>query len=458
MFSTPLYDELTRRADRGKTRFHMPGHKGKSAHFPAAARIDFTELEGTDNLYMAQGVIAKSQRQTAKAYGASGCMYLTCGATAGIFTALSFFAGEQVLVDRNCHKSVIHACAALDITPKYLAGQILPGYNISKPIEITRADLCGCRAAIITSPTYYGLNWDIHEAANTCKQAGAKLIVDAAHGAHLPFLGRKSPIEQGADLCVMSPHKTLCALGQAGLLLSGGAFSQQELENAAQVFATSSPSYVIMASIELAVFQALTEKDRLLENAAIVEQIRQKINRLEKITALTGADLDPLRLCVNFGSAGVNAREIAKALEREHDIVCEMADNLNIVFIITAADTRSELEKLYLAIEKIEKFLKCDIIECVDRAALPQTAQTAATPRAALFGKKSRVSLEHSLGRVSAQVITVYPPGTVICAPGQVIDEQILAYLFSNGQKPTDEMWVSNFYAPEKPARKGIKP
>ena len=443
MFDTPLYNLLLGKADKNRVRFHMPGHKGKNPWFEQTSRIDFTELCDTDNLYNAGGVILKSEQNIAKVFGANGCIFITCGATAGIFAALSFFAGEQILIDKNCHKSVLHACAALNITPRYLSSPILDGYNITKPGEILAQDVQGCAGAIITSPTYYGLAWDIQKTAQICKENGTALIVDAAHGAHLPFLsGFKSPIEQGADLCVYSPHKTLSALGQGAILLSGGRFGQTQLENAAQIFATSSPSYPIMASLELSVAGAIQNKGRLEKNAEMVLQMRKSINRFERVRVLDCENQDPLRLCINLENTPKTGTETAKILETEHDIVCEMADKLNIVFIITGADTEDDIEKLENAIEKIENNFKCDIIDSSRYIKLPPVAKTVLAPRQALFGRKEHVRLGQACERVSAQVITVYPPGTVICAPGQVIDVQTTAYLLDNGKTPQDMVWV----------------
>ncbi|MEG0440969.1 MAG: aminotransferase class V-fold PLP-dependent enzyme, partial [Oscillospiraceae bacterium] len=247
MEKTPLYDALRAFAAQNPTRFHMPGHKGRGE----GNLLDFTELPPTGDLYGGGDVIAEAEALWAAAWKMPHCQFLTGGSTQGLQTA--FFAachpGEEVLLDRASHRAVHNALALLDLHPHYLMRDgetpILPSdvENFLKTHEKVKT-VC------ITSPTYYGVLSDIPEIAHVVHSHGGVLLVDAAHGAHLPFLGANPFL--GADLVVTSAHKTLPALGQSALIFSSERFTVEALRKAAAITGTSSPSYLIMASLDRA--------------------------------------------------------------------------------------------------------------------------------------------------------------------------------------------------------------
>ena len=256
---TPLYDVLKEYASSSPGRWHMPGHKGNCLTAPelmGVAPLDVTELPSTGNLYTAGPPFEEAQRLWAEEFGFEYCQFLTGGSTMGIHTGLSLCArpGSRILLDRNCHRAAFHALALLDLEPVYLERPWLREDSLIGPVSPEDVENSlerhpDIKTVCITSPTYAGVLSNIWAISRIVHARGGKLFVDGAHGAHLPFLGL-DPFS-GADAVVASAHKTLPALGQAALLFTRG-MEPEQVRRMASVYGTSSPSYPIMASMDLA--------------------------------------------------------------------------------------------------------------------------------------------------------------------------------------------------------------
>ncbi len=438
----PLYNSLLRRADEGASRFHMPGHKGKEV-FPSllsgAQYIDFTELYGTGNLYDGIPPISDAEELAARLWGVADAFYLTGGATQGILTSLLLASRRcgKILLDRGCHKSVYNAISLFNLEYTSVSGNISEPFGIFSPISPETIDEAlshdpSVGAVVITSPTYYGVISDIEGISKACKKHGAMLIVDEAHGAHLPFHeGFHGATRLGATLSVCSLHKTLPALGQAALITSDGTIPPEEIRSASAVFGTSSPSYNIMASMDLAVAfmnRDGREKSRILE--AKVSEIRETINSKSRFKALSDGALDPLRLTVCTACGGLCGYDAAGILERDFGIVCEMADMRNVLFIITVADEVCELSALLNSLLALSE--KASGIE--DTQEIPRIPTEARiSPNKALLSKPVNLPLSDCAGKVSAATVSIYPPGIPLIAPGEVISDEHISHLLKNG-------------------------
>lgn len=416
--NTPLYHALTAFAGTDPLRMHMPGHKGKGLPgWEQLTRLDFTELPPTGNLYEEGGAIGEAEILWAKAFGMRECLMLTCGSTQGIHSALTLTCpiGSALLADRNCHRSVYHTMALLDLTPVYLMEKTAQGVEtiLKKHPEI--------KTVCITSPDYYGTLYDVTGISKVCHRFGAKLVVDGAHGAHLPFLGIDH--YRGADLVVCSAHKTLPALGQAALLFSGGAYSAEDLRRAASIHGTSSPSYPILASMDLARawMESKEGQERYRAACRRVREMRQKF------PALNGENLDPGRLTLRVKDGYETER-----LLQEQGIWPEMADRGHVVFIVTGADSMADLDRLEQALEKLE------LEEDTETYPMPPQPEIVLRPRQALFAPAKTVSLADSEGEISACQIAPYPPGVPVVAPGEIITKKHLAYLREIGYNNPD--------------------
>lgn len=421
--STPLYDALTQFAVQNPLRMAMPGHKGKPIPgLPAEyARLDFTELPPTGNLYGEDmDCIAQAEQAWAETWGADSCLFLTGGSTQGVHTMLMLSGSDTILTDRVSHRSIHTGLALLDKKPIWFTRPWLSHVGTAGPVEpeAVEAELNAhpeCRAVCVTSPTYYGVLSDIPALAEVCHRHGAKLLVDGAHGAHLFLLG-ENPY-RGADLVTVSAHKTLPAPGQSALLFGNG-ITLDQLRQASLIFATSSPSYPMMAALDALRPWLLAEgKQRYQETAQMVAQLRKKYPALTE----TDTQLDPTR----FTLCTENGDQVEKFLQAHH-IWPEMADSEHIVFILTCADGVEEVERLEQALDAFGLHGKIRPHSTVSAPPLPQSV---CTPREALFAPKETVDLAQAAGRIAAEQIAPYPPGVPIAAPGERIDEKILAYL-----------------------------
>ena len=423
MENTPLYTALRDFAAQNPLRMHMPGHKGKDLPGPELARsasIDFTELPPTGNLFDGGGAIEAAEMLWAEVFGMEHCLFLTGGSTQGVLAALTLACppGSELLLDRGCHRSAFHAMALLDLNPVYVARPWLAQGAVTGPISPSDVENLlkthpNIKALCITSPTYYGVLSDIPALAAVMHRHGGILVVDGAHGAHLPFLGINH--YSAADLVVVSAHKTLPAPGQSALLFSGKRFSHADLRRAGSIYGSSSPSYPLMAALDLC--RARMEEEGA---AAYRETVRAVAALRRDFPALTEEDapLDPTRLTL-LSPDGLEAQA---ELERRN-VWPEMADPGHVVLIPTCADTAEDLSRLRRALEKAR------LGPCPAFPPPPELPERVLTPRQALFAPGKDLPLDQAEGETAAAPIAPYPPGVPVVAPGERIGKKTIAYL-----------------------------
>ena len=430
--NAPLYNKLCALAQSDTLRMHMPGHKGKTMPAPFPAAIDYTEIPPTGNLYTGEGPIAQAEELAVQTWGADHAFFLTGGSTQGVMAGLALCAapGEKILLDRNAHKSFFSAVALLDLDPVYLRAP-----DAALVAEALRADP-EIRVVCVTSPTYYGVIYDLAAIAGICGQYGVRLLVDEAHGAHFPFVGcGPCAVGLGADVCVCSAHKTLPALGSSALLFTGAAFSAAAVREKTALFGTSSPSYPIMASIDWA--RAWLEeaggKENYHRSADAAATLRREINARGVFHALSGEDgltLDPTRLTVMTACAGLDGRQAGKLLEERYHIWPEMDNRDCVVFILTCCDTEEDLRRLADALRALEANAPGVPLAAV---AAPPEPEICCSVRRAVFAHHRFVPLRAAEDCVSAACIAPYPPGVPVVAPGERISRAILTYLAETG-------------------------
>jgi lysine decarboxylase len=399
-----LFETLTSYAGRGAARFHMPGHKGVLPRpFDSVAKIDVTELDTTGDLYYeSDGAIRRSERGMAALFGAKDCLYLTGGATQGVFTALASAVqpGGTVNIWRGCHRSVHNALALLDLRPVWF----WDAPEAPAPV-------------FYTSPDYYGR---LYPRPDT----GGLTLCDAAHGAHLPFcLPEYTP---PGNLWVASAHKTLGVLGQSAMLLSDGMADPELLREQSSVFGTASPSFVLLASLDAG-------REELEKNG------RESWARVAAFSgALAKRDgrvfvQDPAKVTVTTGDGLSDASRLA----REFSVVCEAADKDRLVFMLSPHNTDEEFVRLERALASIP--LRNVRPQPERRYEIPQTVMT---PREAFFAPRERVSLRGSAGRVAARVFAPSPPGVPFFSPGELIDKKTLEIISEMCYTVEETIWV----------------
>lgn len=451
-----LRKELLSYSQLGMYSFHTPGHKGRedilsSLVFPD---YDLTELPGLDILHNPQGIIAEAQREAAKAYGAEETFFLVNGATAGnqaMFLALmSNLKGKKIRIERQAHRSVIGALILSGLIPEYVPAVIHPDFDLPLGLDIQSyfASYEQIGAFHLTSPSYYGTVVDLDAILRRRdKEAPAiPVLVDQAHGSH--FQGSLFPsgaVGQGADLVVHSTHKTMAALTQAAMIhVNGKRIDRAELKKSLEILQTSSPSYLLMMSLENAV--------RNLENHHQWEDLREEVVQLqekldgplriltEKDVGLYGIkEVDWSKILVNVSSLEISAAEAVDFLRTSFRIEPELWDERNILFMLGVGNRPEEVRVLGKALESLVKRYsrktgvpnscrkkrksQCYIEEGFLSQALPPVRLT---PREAWLAPKKVVKIKESLGRIAGETISVYPPGIPLVAAGEEITADVL--------------------------------
>lgn len=442
-----LLDFLKRYASSNTLRFHMPGHKGKqenmgfSSYLPG---IDITEIDGSDNLHKPQGQIRDSQIRASKLFGSKETLYLVNGSTSGVYTAIMgvLKPGEKALVQRNSHKSVYNGAMLGGIELEYL----YPEYSdtlgltlgvcpdeVEKKLSSDRA----IGAVFITSPTYYGIVADLERIAEITHSYGAVLIVDEAHGSHLSFAEDLPPsaVQSGADIVIQSTHKTLLGYTQSAMLhICTDTIDVDRIKEMATVHQSTSPSYVLLASLDNAVSYFETRgRDDFKIYLRYLREFREEISNLDGVTLLDktrvdGFYYDETRLV--FSLEGLGGVELEERL-RKKSIELEMSDESYGVAISTVADSQEDLRALFLALEEISDDIGPLASQNMrgHKYSRPPTPNRILNIRDAFYMDKEKVDLIDSAGRVSGNLVTPYPPGIPILVPGEEISPEMIDYI-----------------------------
>lgn len=424
--TTPVCDFVRSYAAKNPLRLHMPGHKGVS--LLGFEDMDITEIDGADSLYEAEGIIAESEANASALFGCD-TFYSTEGSSqcirAMLFLACMSEENAQkplVLAGRNAHKTFLSAAALLDFDTQWLYGENSSSYlscDISAEyLEKAIASAERKPASVyITSPDYLGNTADIESLAAVCHSHGVLLLVDNAHGAYLRFLPQpQHPVDLGADICCDSAHKTLPVL-TGGAYLHIAPSVKEKLsplaKNALAMFGSTSPSYIIMQSLDMAnkyIADGYSHK---------LAQCCERVSGVKKLLEDNGFELfgnEPLKITIAAKAYGYTGKELADIL-KEKDIVCEFCDPDFIVFMFTPETTSQQLR--YFT-EVICGIPRREAVKTVPpRFSRPKTAMPV---RKAAFSPSEEIPVKDAVGRVLAAATVGCPPAVPIVVCGEVID------------------------------------
>ncbi len=422
-------------------RFHMPGHKGRGlAGFwrDELQLWDVTELSNTDNLHAPHGAIAAAQTNMARTYGVDTSFFVVNGATNAVQAMiLALDEGEKLLLARDCHRSAVNGAALRGIETCYIA----PEYDEARGLlgMVTAAELerrltqTGASAALITSPNMYGFCADIAALADVAHRHGALLFVDGAHGAHFPFSDALPRALGGvADLFSHSQHKTMDALTQAASLHLGACrISPERLRRALAMTETTSPSYLLMASLDWSVYMAgRRDWTGQVARCVALEHEIASISGFSVFLDSVGVGVferDRTRLVIEVTGRGYTGYE-ALALLEQRGIYIEMADERRLVLITTPSDDADWYVRLLSALTQLPQ--RAPRSARSDGEAIRFAARTQrASIREAVFSPARTVPLAEAEGCVAAEPIGIYPPGIALVMPGEVIDRLAVDYL-----------------------------
>ncbi len=457
-FRTPLFDAMVALAESRKVSFHTPGHKsgkGIATRFrkfvgPRVFSIDLTTLDEVDSLQNPTGVIKEAQELAAKAAGADRSYFLVNGTTVGnhAMIASSTGPGDKVLIARNCHRSVLTGLIMSGAQPIFFQPSFDRDLKLTLNMKFETAKQAidanpGARALLITSPNYYGLCADIEKIIPYAREKGLLVFVDEAHGPHLKFNPKlpKCALELGADLCVQSTHKIVGGMTQASMLhAKAGRINIDDVTNTLKLLQTTSPSYILMASLDLARMQMATEGKKLLNRTIkLAEEARAQIDRIPGITCFgkdrakqSGmADMDVTKLTITVADMGLSGYHVSQMLNNRFGIQVEMADPFHVLVIVSIGDRQDDLNRLVesLRIISAETGLQGALLP-LDKVHPPVlNNKFAMTPRDAFYSDSELVSINDSAGHVSTEIVTVYPPGIPLLVPGEEISREAIDYL-----------------------------
>lgn len=443
-----LFSKLEKNGESNFYPYHMPGHKRhECGALPAAlSRLDITEIDGFDNLHQPEGILDRLQKKAAETYGAEESFYLVNGSTAGILSAVSCAlpAGGHILMCRNCHKSAYHAAYLRNLTISYLYPPILEEYAIFDAVTAGQVQEALDRepdigAVLIVSPTYEGRISDVRAIAQVVHKRGIPLIVDEAHGAHLGLADGFAPngCQAGADLVIHSVHKTLPALTQAALLhVNGSLIDREYLKRFLHIYQTSSPSYILMASIDNALYYVEREGAeafrRFRERFALMQERLSECRHLRFLPAdAKRQDIGKLVISVkgtSFGRMSFGGRQLYDILREEYHLQPEMAAESYVLAMFTVGDSEDGYSRMEQALTEIDGRLRPEAAsETVDTFLYrPQDAGIRTLPLWEAWEMKGEyVELDGSAGRYAGDFVNLYPPGVPILAPGELITEDI---------------------------------
>ncbi|MEB3826349.1 aminotransferase class I/II-fold pyridoxal phosphate-dependent enzyme [Phormidium sp. CCY1219] len=451
----PLLETLQHCARSDRAPFYAPGHKGGRGIAQslgdlcgqAVFQADLPELPELDNLFAPQGAIAQAQQLAAQAFGADRTWFSvngsTGGAIAGILATLA--PGEKIILPRNTHQSAISGLILSGAVPVFINPEYHPEWDL--PLSITPEAVAAAlaqhpdaKAVMMVYPTYQGICGDIEAIADIVHQQGIPLLVDEAHGPHFAFHpDLPTPaLQAGADLSVQSIHKVLGAMTQASMLhLQGHRIDPQRISAALQLIHSTSPSYLLLASLDAARRQMALHGEALMERTLnLADDARARLEAIQGISVLessppkrAGFDRgDRTRLTVKVTQLGLNGYQADEILHEKLGVTCELPSARHLTFIISLGNRGDDIERLVAAFKTLSAHYRRPPASPPPCPPAPLPARPL-SPREAFFAPVETVEIRQCVGRISAELVCPYPPGIPVLMPGETICAAAIDYL-----------------------------
>ena len=449
----PIYEAVKKLIDEETIPFDVPGHKrGRGNPYlqeflgKKALEYDINSSKTVDNAMHPTGVIREAEKLMADCFSADDAFLMVNGTTSAVQAMIMVACkeGDKIILPRNVHKSAINALILSGAVPVYINPGVNNDLGISLGMSIddvrkTIEENPDAKAILIINPTYYGICSNIEEIAKVAHDYGMLVLVDEAHGTHFYF-SEEPPyggMQLGADMCALSLHKTGGSLTQSSaLLVNKTRVNPQYVRNIINITQTTSSSYLLLGSLDLARMQLALKGKKLIRNAIeLANYGREEIRKLgdykvfckDLINQDSVAYYDVTKLSVNVTNLGLTGFEIGNILRDEYKILIEYPDANNFMCIVSLGDTKENIDKLVYALKEIKEKYALEKRDIATAEFI--TPIVSVSPREAFYARKMPVLFTESEGLVSGEFIMCYPPGIPVVAPGEIISKEAIEYI-----------------------------
>ncbi len=456
---TPLFSGLVEHAKKNPVQFHIPGHKKGSGIDPEfrkfigdnALSIDLININPLDDLHSPKGIIKQAQELAAEAFGADHTFFSVQGTSGAIMTMIMAVCGpgDKIIVPRNVHKSVMSAIVFSGAIPIFIHPEIDEKLGISHGITTDAVEKAleqhpDAKGVLVINPTYFGVSADLRKIVEIAHSFQIPVLVDEAHGVHIHFHEELplSAMQAGADMAATSVHKLGGSMTQSSILnIKEGLVSPKRVQSIISMLTTTSTSYLLLASLDVARRRLVMEGKELIgETIRLAQSIRKRINKIEHLYCVgpeilgrkATFDYDPTKLIISIKDLGITGYEAEKWLRETYNIEVELSDLYNLLCIITPGDTEQEGDVLIKALQDLSREFHTESEKLHAQVVLPDIPLLALTPRDAFYADTEVIPFAESEGRIIAEFVMVYPPGIPIFIPGEIITEENLRYIQMN--------------------------
>ncbi len=458
-FDTPLFTGLVEHARKNPIQFHIPGHKkgrGVAPEFrdfigEQALSIDLINIGPLDDLHAPKGIIKQAQDLAAEAFGADHTFFSVQGTSGAIMAMIMSVCGpgDKIIVPRNVHKSVMSAIIFSGAVPVFIHPVIDERLGISHGITTDAVSKAlsqnpDAKALLVINPTYFGISANLKKIVEIAHSYRVPVLVDEAHGVHIHFHEELplSAMQAGADMAATSVHKLGGSMTQSSILnVREGLVSHKRVQSVLSMLTTTSTSYLLLASLDVARKQLATRGRELLDKTIkLAQSLRKQINEIDHLYCVgeeilgTKAtfDYDPTKLTISVKELGISGYEAEKWLRENYNIEVELSDLYNILCLVTPGDTEKEGKILVEALKELSKNNTKNQKKEERPVLLPEIPVLALSPRDAFYAETELVPFDESEGRIIAEFIMVYPPGIPIFIPGEIVTMENLHYIKKN--------------------------
>lgn len=456
---TPLFSALKEYAKNNPLQFHIPGHKkgqGMDQEFKDfighnALSIDLINITPLDDLHSPHGIIKEAQDLAAKAFGADYTFFSVQGTSGAIMTMIMSVCqpGDKIIVPRNVHKSILSGIIFAGANPIFIHPEMDENIGIAHGINPESVRLAlevhpDAKAVLVINPTYFGIAANLRKIVDLAHKYNVPVLVDEAHGVHIHFHDDlpMSAMQAGADLAATSVHKLGGSLTQSSLLnVRKGLVNPKHVQTIMSMLTTTSTSYLLLASLDVARRNLAINGKRLLEETInLAHHLRISINKIpglycpgEEILGTDATfDYDPTKILISVKDLGITGYEAEKWLRLTYNIEVELSDLYNILCLVTLGESPDNIDRLIRALQHLsDSHINKNKLNHV-KVNMPIIPAISLSPRDAFYAETDIIPFEQSDGHVIAEFITIYPPGIPILLPGEIITQNNIDYIKQN--------------------------